>query len=81
MLLWLSVGCDNGGAVTPEQFAQVAEGMSLDQVEALFGEGGDQFDPRGAPPSVTYYRWTSEAGDSYVVMFTAGKVANKRREG
>lgn len=66
---------DKEGVINEEEYNQVKEGMTLEEVMALFDVKVKAMSGTGEP--VTIYKWSDENGSSFTAKFENGKLVRK----
>lgn len=65
---------EQGPTLAEAQYQQVTEGMTVDQINELFGLAGEPVSMSG---NITLFRWSDATGSSFTARFEAGKLTRK----
>ena len=80
-MLW---GCGGDGGedkITLEQYSNIENGMTLEEVENILGQGEENASTEAGGVIVKSYQWTNKDGSNIQIMFQDGKVNTKAQAG
>lgn len=84
LTMLLLVGCSGGNEnnkVTLEKYNQIETGMTLEEVEAILGEGTENASTEAGDVNIKSYQWINSDGSNIQIMFQDGKVNTKAQAG
>ncbi|WP_352420729.1 DUF3862 domain-containing protein [Proteiniborus sp.] len=80
--IMLLSGCGSGGTkITKTMYDKIENGMTIEQVEEILGEGEENARTETAGIIIANYQWINKDGSNIQIMFQDGKVNTKAQAG